>query len=31
VVMQWEGRPWVVILREDGSTVVTTDPCDSAP
>ncbi len=29
VVMQWEGRPWVVILREDGETVVTTYPSDA--
>ena len=29
LVMQWEGRPWVVILREDGEIVVTTYPTDA--
>ena len=24
LLMEWEGRPWVVILREDGGAVVTT-------
>ena len=26
--MQWEWRPWIVILREDEDTVVTTYPSD---
>jgi hypothetical protein len=25
-VVSWEGRPWVVILRQDGHRLVTTDP-----
>ena len=28
LVMLWEGRPWVVILSEDGSKVLTTYPTD---
>ena len=28
LVMFWEGRPWIVILSEDGSRVVTTYPTD---
>ncbi|MFO0037893.1 MAG: hypothetical protein ACK522_03005 [Synechococcaceae cyanobacterium] len=29
LLMEWEERPWVVILREDGETVVTTYPSDA--
>jgi hypothetical protein len=29
LLMEWEERPWVVILREDGETVVTTYPRDA--
>lgn len=29
LLMEWEGRPWVVILREDGEAVVTTYPSDA--
>ncbi|MCS5698211.1 hypothetical protein NZK32_04040 [Cyanobium sp. FGCU-52] len=28
LVIDWEERPWIVILREDGSAVVTTYPSD---
>jgi hypothetical protein len=28
LVIDWEGRPWIVILREDESAVVTTYPSD---
>lgn len=28
LLMDWEGRPWIVILREDVETVVTTYPSD---
>jgi hypothetical protein len=28
LVIDWEDRPWIVILREDGSAVVTTYPSD---
>lgn len=28
LILQWEQRPWVVILRADGSSVVTTYPSD---
>lgn len=28
LLMSWEGRPWIVILREDEETVVTTYPSD---
>lgn len=28
LLMEWEGRPWIVILREDVETVVTTYPSD---
>ncbi len=28
LVIHWEKRPWIVILREDGSAVVTTYPTD---
>ena len=28
LVMLWEDRPWIVILSEDGSRVVTTYPTD---
>lgn len=28
LVMLWEGRPWIVILSDDGSKVVTTYPTD---
>ncbi len=28
LVMLWEGRPWIVILTDDGSKVVTTYPTD---
>ena len=28
LVIHWEDRPWIVILREDGSAVVTTYPSD---
>ena len=28
LVMVWEGRPWIVILSEDESRVVTTYPTD---
>lgn len=29
LVVSWEGRPWVVILSEDGVRVVTTYPTDA--
>ncbi len=29
LLMEWEERPWVVILREDAETVVTTYPRDA--
>jgi len=29
LLLRWEDRPWVVILREDGGVVVTTYPSDS--
>ncbi|MFM7265577.1 MAG: hypothetical protein ACKOZW_08330 [Cyanobium sp.] len=29
LLMEWEVRPWVVILREDGEAVVTTYPSDA--
>lgn len=28
LVIRWEARPWIVILREDEMTVVTTYPSD---
>jgi hypothetical protein len=28
LILQWEQRPWVVILRDDGTSVVTTYPSD---
>jgi len=28
LVIRWEDRPWIVILREDGSAVVTTYTSD---
>ena len=28
LVIHWEERPWIVILREDGTAVVTTYPTD---
>ena len=28
LMIQWEGRPWVVILSENGHEVVTTYPTD---
>jgi hypothetical protein len=28
LVIRWEGRPWVVILSQDGHRVVTTYPTD---
>ena len=28
LLLEWENRPWVVILREDGCSVVTTYPSD---
>ena len=28
LILRWEQRPWVVILRDDGSSVVTTYPSD---
>ena len=29
LLLDWESRPWVVILREDGGSVVTTYPSDA--
>jgi hypothetical protein len=28
VVTHWEGRPWVVVLSQDGNRVITTYPTD---
>ncbi|MGL6135505.1 MAG: hypothetical protein ACRC1L_15165, partial [Prochlorococcaceae cyanobacterium] len=28
VVSQWEGRPWIAVLSQDGERVITTYPTD---